>query len=130
MEPNSDVIPWYASKIIWAQIIAVVFGALTYLWPGLVEEIGISQEEALTFVLVVVAVFTGIKRYGPTPDVTSTAAKAQALMSANLRPEEPTPPAGHEAVETLAPEAPTTAASPHRFSGAGLQREARRRKGD
>jgi hypothetical protein len=30
----------------------------------------------------------------------------------------------------LAPEAPTIAASPHRFSGEGLQKEARRRKGD
>lgn len=64
--PTTGVIPWYQSRTIWLQIVAIIFalGAKFDWWPK-----DISQEQAVTAAMVGVGILTAIFRWGPTPDV-------------------------------------------------------------
>lgn len=134
MEPTNTAIPWYRSRIIWAQIIATAFAIGAAFQFDIGERIGVSQEEMLTAIMAINGVLTVIFRWGPTPDVVGTpsTAAAQNAEHSAIPPEPPQPFLTKDTigevsseVESPASEDPTTAGSG--FSGHALMGEAQKR---
>ena len=65
-EVPTDVIPWYKSRTIWLQIVAIIFalGAKFDWWPK-----DLSQEQVVTVVMIVVGALTTVFRWGTTSAV-------------------------------------------------------------
>jgi hypothetical protein len=130
MEPTTEVIPWYKSKIIWAQVVAALFGLASLLRPDFAEVMGVSQEQVVGAVMTVIAIFTAFKRYGPTPDVVSTQTVAHEVNALRAQPTPASVPqplgTGDDKIgEEAADSGPTSAGS--EFSGQSLFTEATRR---
>lgn len=134
---NDSVKVWWQSKIIWAQIFAVVFAVADTLGLKLSETLGVTQEGVLATVMTIVGVLTVVMRWGPSSEVVST--KTQAVSANRLRSGAALglmmPPADGGSDNALDADSPTPAAEPMQtselggvpFSGGALREEAKRR---
>lgn len=82
MEPNTPAaIPWYSSRIIWAQIVGIVFALSSAFGLDLGSKLGMNNDQLIGAILTLVPVITVIIRVvNPTPPVTGTQAGATALI--------------------------------------------------
>jgi uncharacterized membrane protein len=79
----NDVKVWWQSKIIWAQVLAILFAIADTFGLKLSEELGLTQEGLLATVMTVIGVFTIFRRtQDPKQLVKSDTAKAIAHTQA------------------------------------------------
>jgi uncharacterized membrane protein len=91
---NNEVKVWWQSKIIWTQIISMLFAVASAFQFDLGERLGLSQEEFLAGLMVVVGILTTVLRWGASATVVGTETAKQveiqslhsAAMSAPSRP--------------------------------------------
>jgi hypothetical protein len=90
MDDNTPVaIPWWQSRIIWAQLIGIAFTIAATFGLNLADKLGMDEAALVGVIMAIINVATiAIRVLNPTPVVTGTkAAAAQINREAAARPQ-------------------------------------------
>lgn len=128
MDPTNApaAIPWWQSRIIWTQIVGLLFAVAASYGLNLQDRLGIDQAAMITSIMAIVNVVTIVVRaVYPVPQVTATKASAHAINQQAALAVAPQPEMLLDQPVNL--EQSEEEPGPNSFSGQQLKEEAARR---